>query len=75
LSGVEKDAHRAGRKDSVRETKEAVFISKATQETPVNATQWSIRTMAADVGVSLNRSESLAGQWSQATSNQIVQGL
>jgi transposase len=52
LAGLEKDAPRSGRKPSVREKKEAEIIRKTTQETPPHATHWSIRTMAAAVGVS-----------------------
>lgn len=52
LSGIEKDAPRAGRKASVREKKEAEIVRKTTQETPPGATHWSTRTMAAAVGVS-----------------------
>jgi transposase len=46
------DAPRSVRKRSVRSEKEAEIIRKTTQETPKNATQWSVRTMASAVGVS-----------------------
>jgi transposase len=52
LCGLEKDAPRSGRKPSVREEKEADIIRKTTQSTPANATHWSTRTMAKEVGVS-----------------------
>jgi transposase len=52
LEAVKKDAPRSGRKPSVRTIKEAEIIRKTTQETPPNATQWSVRTMASAVGVS-----------------------
>ena len=52
LSGIEQDAPRPGRKASVRADKEAEIIRKTTQETPANATQWSVRSMAKAVGVS-----------------------
>ncbi|WP_339749840.1 IS630 family transposase [uncultured Rubinisphaera sp.] len=52
LSGIEKDAPRAGRKPSVRAKKEAEIVRKTTQETPPGATHWSTRTMAKAVGVS-----------------------
>ena len=52
LAGIEHDAPRGGRKPSVRAAKEAEIITKTTQETPPNATQWSTRTMARAVGVS-----------------------
>jgi|TARA_R110000868_G_scaffold409926_3_gene696569 transposase len=52
LCGLEKDAPRSGRKPSVREEKEADIIRITTQSTPANATHWSTRTMAKEVGVS-----------------------
>ena len=52
LSGIEQDAARGGRPATVRSEKEAIIIQKTTQEVPLNATQWSTRTMAAAVGVS-----------------------
>ena len=52
LEILKKDASRSGRKPSVRAVKEAEIIRKMTQETPANATQWSVRTMAKAVGVS-----------------------
>jgi transposase len=52
LDILKKDAPRSGRKPSVRAVKEAEIIRKTTQETPANATQWSVRTMAKAVGVS-----------------------
>jgi len=52
LTGIERDAPRGGRTPVVRKEVEAEIIRKTTQETPVNATQWSVRTMAAAVGVS-----------------------
>ena len=52
LPGIVKDAIRGGRTPSVRNAKEAEILRKTTQETPVNATHWSTRTMAKAVGVS-----------------------
>ena len=52
LAGIEKDAPRGGRTPSVRAAKEAEIIAKTTQETPANATHWSLRSMAEEVGVS-----------------------
>lgn len=52
VAGIEKDAPRPGRKASVRAAKEEEIIRKTTQETPPNATQWSVRSMAEAVGVS-----------------------
>lgn len=52
IKGIEKDAPRGGRKAVVRDQKEAEIIEKTTQETPPNATHWSLRTMADAVGVS-----------------------
>lgn len=52
LNGIRQDAPRGGRKPFVRENKEAEIIRKTTQETPANATHWSLRSMAEAVGVS-----------------------
>jgi len=52
LAGIEVDAPRSGRGATVRAAKEAEIIRLTTQETPPNATQWSVRSMAAAVGVS-----------------------
>lgn len=52
LKGIEKDLPRGGRKAVVRQNKEAEIIRKTTQETPPDATHWSLRSMAEAVGVS-----------------------
>lgn len=52
IAGIERDAPRGGRPVSVRSRKEAAIIRKTTQETPPNATQWSVRSMARAVGAS-----------------------
>lgn len=52
LSGIQQDAPRGGRTPVVRREVEAEIIRKTTQETPVNATQWSLRSMAQAMGVS-----------------------
>jgi len=50
LAGIEQDAPRAGRTPSVRAAFEAEIIRKTTQETPPNATQWSTRSLAKELG-------------------------
>lgn len=52
LAGVEKDAHRPGRTPSIRSSTVKAVVQKTTQERPANATHWSTRTMAAEVGIS-----------------------
>lgn len=52
MAGIEQDAPRPGRQATVRSTHEAQILHKTTQETPANATQWSVRAMAKAVGVS-----------------------
>lgn len=52
IEGIRKDAPRGGRTPEVRDAHEAEIIRKTTQETPPNATHWSLRTMAEAVGVS-----------------------
>ena len=46
-----KDAPRPGRKPALADAVAAEIVRKTTQETPVGATHWSVRTMAAAVGV------------------------
>jgi len=50
LPGIEKDLPRAGRKPFDRSKLEAAIVRRTTQETPENATQWSVRSMAKAVG-------------------------
>ncbi|MEO8601692.1 MAG: IS630 family transposase [bacterium] len=51
LVGIEKDLPRGGRPRSHREEVESQIISKTTQRTPPNATHWSTRSLAAELGV------------------------
>jgi transposase len=51
LAGIELDAPRGGRTPAVRGVKEAEIIAKTTQETPLNATRWSTRSLGEAVGV------------------------
>jgi len=52
LVGIERDASRSGPPATVRSAHEAEIIRRTTQELPCDATQWSVRSMAAAVGVS-----------------------
>ena len=52
LGVLQQDAPRSGRRATVRSSTEAEIIRRTTQETPANATQWSVRSMAKAVGVS-----------------------
>lgn len=52
LAGLEKDAPRGGRPSTITAATVQEVIRKTTQESPVNATHWSTRTMAEAVGVS-----------------------
>lgn len=52
LAGIEKDLPRGGRPRDRREQLESEIIRKTTQETPENATHWSTRTLAQELGVS-----------------------
>lgn len=54
LSGIEKDAPRGGRKPAAREALAAKIIEWTTQRKPANATHWSTRTLAEQLGT--NRS-------------------
>jgi len=52
VGGIEKDLPRGGRPRRQREEVESTIIEKTTQQTPLNATHWSTRSLAADLGVS-----------------------
>ncbi len=52
LTGIEKDLPRGGRPRVQREKMESEIIRKTTQEVPENATHWSTRTLAKELGVS-----------------------
>ena len=51
VAGIEKDLPRGGRPRDRREQLESEIIRKTTQETPKNATHWSTRTLAKELGV------------------------
>src|SRR5277367_770558 len=52
LAGLEKDAPRPGRTPTITAAKVQEVVRRTTQEKPVNATQWSTRTMAEAAGLS-----------------------
>lgn len=52
LEGIRKDLPRGGRRPTARLEHETEIIRKTTQETPENATHWSSRLLAAELGVS-----------------------
>ena len=54
LAGIEKDAPRGGRKPAARNAIAAKIIEWTTQRKPSNATHWSVRTLARELGT--NRS-------------------
>lgn len=51
LAGLEKDAVRGGRPTTKRQSLAAEIIRKTTQEKPANATHWSTRTLAKELGI------------------------
>ncbi|NQU43091.1 IS630 family transposase [bacterium] len=51
LAGIEKDLPRGGRPRKQREKIEREIIRKTTQEVPENATHWSTRTLAKELGI------------------------
>ena len=51
IAGIEKDLPRGGRPRQPREQVESEIIRKTTQETPTNATHWSTRSLAEELGV------------------------
>jgi transposase len=52
LAGIEKDAPRGGRPAKAREVLAAKIIEWTTQQKPRNATHWSCRTLAKELGAS-----------------------
>ena len=52
LRGLERDAPRPGRKPAIPASVKEELVRKTTQSKPENATHWSTRTMAAEMGVS-----------------------
>jgi len=52
LEGLEKDAPRPGRTPSILPATVKQVIHKTTQDKPANATHWSTRLMAAEMGIS-----------------------
>lgn len=52
LAGLVKDAPRGGRKPTRREEATRVIVERTTQTKPANATHWSTRTLAKELGVS-----------------------
>jgi len=51
LAGIEKDAPRSGRKPTLRQSLVKKIIEMTTQRKPANATHWSTRTLAAEMGI------------------------
>jgi transposase len=52
LAGLEKDASRRGRKPAIPASVKLQVVHKTTQCSPANATHWSTRTMASEIGIS-----------------------
>ena len=52
LAGIEKDAPRGGRKPTARDAIAAKIVEWTTQRKPENATHWSTRTLAKELGTS-----------------------
>jgi transposase len=50
LKGIEKDLPRGGRRPLKRQKVEALIVTKTTQERPANATHWTTRTLAREIG-------------------------
>ena len=52
LAGISKDAPRGGRKPKARDRLASAIVRKTTREKPKNATHWSTRTLARELGAS-----------------------
>ncbi|MGQ0613352.1 MAG: IS630 family transposase [Planctomycetaceae bacterium] len=50
IAGIEKDLSRGGRTPTKRRKLESLIVAKTTQESPANATHWSTRTLARELG-------------------------
>jgi len=50
-AGIEKNAPRGGRLPRIREKVEPLIVHKTTQERPANATHWTVRTLAKELGI------------------------
>jgi transposase len=51
IAGIVKDRPRGGRRPTKRSSVAAIIIRTTTQEKPANATHWSSRTLAAELGI------------------------
>ena len=51
IDGIRKDQPRSGRKPTARMAVESAIIKKTTQEKPRNATHWSTRSLAEELGI------------------------
>ena len=51
LAGIEKDAPRGGRRPTQRHQVAAMIIARTTQTKPAQATQWSTRSLAQELGI------------------------
>lgn len=52
LAGIEKDAPRGGRNPKARNKMARLIVEKTTQTVPANATHWTTRTLAEELGTS-----------------------
>jgi transposase len=52
VPGLEKDAPRSGRKPTLRQSVAQRIVERTTRSVPANATHWSVRTLAKELGVS-----------------------
>jgi len=52
VPGLEKDAPRSGRKPTLRQSMAQRIVERTTRSVPANATHWSVRTLAKELGAS-----------------------
>ena len=75
LRGIEKDLPRGGRLPRERERIQSEIIRKTTQEIPANATHWTTRTLAKELGTTQgNGASRVEGKRPEAAHGPHVQG-
>ena len=73
FAGIEKDAPRGGR-PKPRKRMARLIVEKTTQERPANATHWSTRTLAEELGTSrFDGPAGVEGQWAEAAFDADIQ--
>jgi len=73
IEGIRKDRARAGRTRRKRQAVAEKIIHKTTREKPKNATHWSTRTLAAELGINATLAPGVEGRGPEAAPDADVQ--